>query len=173
MTKKEMTEIFAVMKLAYPNAEMFKGGIETLKPTIELWASCLADVDFWTGQQALARVCRECKFPPTIAEFRAQAKAVTKAFDLTVNRYINDLRTADFMEGLDVYYARLAPGDPLKRAIDLMGGVSKLITTYDHAGESKSIWNWAQFETCLKEAMHSGDALSGKSSSALPAARKE
>lgn len=83
------------------------------------------------------------------------------------------MRTADFMEGLDVYYTRLAPGDPLKRAIDLMGGVSKLITTYDHAGESKSIWNWAQFETCLKEAMHSSDALSGKSSSALPAARKE
>lgn len=53
MTKKEMTEIFAVMKLAYPNAEMFKGGIETLKPTIELWASCLADVDFWTGNKHL------------------------------------------------------------------------------------------------------------------------
>lgn len=173
MTKKEMTEIFAVMKLAYPNAEMFKGGIETLKPTIELWASCLADVDFWTGQQALARVCRECKFPPTIAEFKTQTEAVAKAFDLTVNRYISELRTADYIEGLDVYYKRLAPGDPLKRAIDLMGGVSKIVTTYEHAGESKAIWNWAQLEVSLKEAMHSGSALRGKSPSVLPEARKE
>ena len=30
MTHKEMSEIFAVMLLAYPNAEVFKGGIAKL-----------------------------------------------------------------------------------------------------------------------------------------------
>lgn len=50
MTKKEMSEIFAVLLLAYPNAETFKGGIQKLGPTISLWATCLQDVDFWTGQ---------------------------------------------------------------------------------------------------------------------------
>lgn len=32
MTHKEMSEIFAVMLLAYPNAEVFKGGIAKLGP---------------------------------------------------------------------------------------------------------------------------------------------
>lgn len=83
MTRAEMTEIFAVLMLAYPYAEMFKAPgkqavMEKLAPTITLWATCLADVDFWTGQQAAVRVCRVCKFPPTIAEFREQADAVTQ-----------------------------------------------------------------------------------------------
>lgn len=46
MTKKEMTELFSVMLLAWPNAEMFKGGVAKLGPTIELWTACLTDVDF-------------------------------------------------------------------------------------------------------------------------------
>lgn len=50
MTRKEMTEIFSVMLLAWPNAEMFKGGVQKLGPTIELWTACLPDVDFWQGQ---------------------------------------------------------------------------------------------------------------------------
>ena len=51
MTRAEMTEIFAVLMLAYPNAEMFKAPnrqalMDKLAPTITLWATCLADVDF-------------------------------------------------------------------------------------------------------------------------------
>lgn len=42
MTKKEMTELFGVMLLAWPNAEMFKGGVAKLGPTIELWTACLS-----------------------------------------------------------------------------------------------------------------------------------
>ena len=33
MTHKEMSEIFAVMLLAYPNAEVFRGGIAKLGPS--------------------------------------------------------------------------------------------------------------------------------------------
>jgi hypothetical protein len=173
MTKREMTEIFAAMKLAYPNAEMFKGGIEVLKPTIELWTSCLADVDFWVAQQALVRVCRECKFPPTIAEFKTQVEAASKAFEKDVKQYIRDLRTADFMNSLNEYYTQLSPDDPLKKAIDIMGGVSALVTTYEHAGELKAIWNWDQLESNLKKVMCSSNALGGRVPNTLPAARKE
>ena len=61
MTHKEMSEIFAVMLLAYPNAEVFKGGIAKLGPTINLWVTCLPEIDFWTGQQAVVKLVRECK----------------------------------------------------------------------------------------------------------------
>ena len=70
MTQKEMTELFAIMLLAYPNAEIFKGGIQKLAPTIELWTRCLPEVDYWTGQHAVLKLCRECKYPPTIAAFK-------------------------------------------------------------------------------------------------------
>ena len=66
------------MLLAWPNAETFKGGIKKLAPTIRLWTASTMDVDYWTGQQAIIRLCKICKFPPTIAEFREQAKAVNK-----------------------------------------------------------------------------------------------
>ena len=73
MTKTEMTEIFSIMMLAWPNHRMFDPG--TLKQTVELWAACLSDIDFDLGRQAVIRLCRECKFPPSIAEFREQAAA--------------------------------------------------------------------------------------------------
>ncbi len=76
MTRKEMSEIFALLLLAYPNAEVFKGGIQKLGPTIELWTAALPDVDFWTGQLAALKLVQECKFPPTIAEFREMAELV-------------------------------------------------------------------------------------------------
>ena len=75
MTRAEVTEIFAVLMMAYPNAEMFKAPDKDslkakLAPTITLWTTCLRDIDFWAAQQAVIRVCQTCKFPPTIAEMR-------------------------------------------------------------------------------------------------------
>lgn len=76
MTNKEMTELFSVMMLAWPNAETLKGGITKLAPTIKLWTSCLSDIDFWTAQQALLRLCQKLKFVPTIADLRNEAATV-------------------------------------------------------------------------------------------------
>ncbi len=81
MTLKEVSEIFGLLLLAYPNAELFKGGKEKLKPTIELWTAALPDVDFWTGKQAAIRYIRNSKFPPTIAEFRENAEAVNQELE--------------------------------------------------------------------------------------------
>ena len=83
MNRAEMTEIFAVLMLAYPNAEMFKAPTqeelkEKLAPVVTLWTTCLRDVDFWTAQRAVVKVCQGCKFPPTIAEMREAADAVTR-----------------------------------------------------------------------------------------------
>lgn len=85
-----MTEIFSVMLLAWPNAEMFKGGVAKLGPTIELWAACLSDVDFWLGQQAVIRLCRECKFPPSIAEFKEKADNVQQEIRSRIDLEWND-----------------------------------------------------------------------------------
>lgn len=174
MKKKEMTKIFGVMMLAFPNAEMFKGGIEQLKPTIELWTACLPDIDFWTGQQALVRLCRECKYPPTIAEFKAQADNVRKELKNTVNGYIQQIRMADAIgESLEGFYASLPVDSHLRMTIDLMGGVSKLVITHHHNGKPFSMWNWSGLEESYKRLMRSGNALTQEAPQALPAARKD
>ena len=92
MTHKEMSEIFAVMLLAYPNAEVFKGGIAKLGPTINLWVTCLPEIDFWTGQQAVVKLVRECKFPPTIAEFKEKAEKVQAEVRARIDQAWNYLK---------------------------------------------------------------------------------
>ncbi|MGN1117428.1 MAG: replicative helicase loader/inhibitor [Acutalibacteraceae bacterium] len=76
MTNKEMSEIFAVWMLAYPNAEMFKGGIEKLEPTIKLWTKCFKNLDFETAQRAAIHLCKTSAFPPTIAEYETVVKSL-------------------------------------------------------------------------------------------------
>lgn len=128
MTRKEMSEIFAALMLAYPRADMFQGGMAKLGPTIELWTTCNGDVDFWTGQQAVIRVCRECTWPPTIAEFRAAAKAVTDELDAKAKAVYQDIRTAlTFARSIDALAESPLIGREGKMVIEAMGGPENLI----------------------------------------------
>lgn len=107
MTHKEMSEIFAVMLLAYPNAEVFKGGIAKLGPTINLWVTCLPEIDFWTGQQAVVKLVRECKFPPTIAEFKEKAEKVQAEVRARIDQAWNYLKLDTGLSGgvpADIHY---------------------------------------------------------------------
>lgn len=79
MTVKEMGMLFALIRLAWPNAPMFHNG--TLDATIRLWTACMPEVDFLTGQMATVQLCRTCKFPPTIAEMLAAATEAQKQIE--------------------------------------------------------------------------------------------
>lgn len=130
MTHKEMSEIFAVMLLAYPNAEVFKGGIAKLGPTINLWVTCLPEIDFWTGQQAVVKLVRECKFPPTIAEFKEKAEKVQAEVRARIDQAWNYLKLdMDFGKTPEEAVARLSEGTDIRRVIEAMGGPSRLIAT--------------------------------------------
>ena len=106
MTRAEVTEIFAVLMMAYPNAEMFKAPDKDslkakLAPTITLWTTCLRDIDFWAAQQAVIRVCQTCKFPPTIAEMREAAETV-------LHEVRSEISNAYLMARNELQLARLA-----------------------------------------------------------------
>lgn len=140
MTKKEMSELFSVMILAWPNAEIFKGGTQKLGPTITLWTSCTEDVDFWTGQQAVRRLCKINKFPPTIAEFREQVAEFKKDLRYTVCGVFEELKMVDFLGGsLEDYYAGLPESDFRRKVISAMGGVDKLTAP-------NGLWNYGGFQ---------------------------
>jgi len=131
MTRAEVTEIFAVLMMAYPNAEMFKAPDKDslkakLAPTITLWTTCLRDIDFWAAQQAVIRVCQTCKFPPTIAEMREAAETVLHEVKLEISN-------AYLMARSELQLARLAgrtkeqalEGMPTRtqKVIEAMGGI--------------------------------------------------
>lgn len=131
MTRAEVTEIFAVLMMAYPNAEMFKAPDKDslkakLAPTITLWTTCLRDIDFWAAQQAVIRVCQTCKFPPTIAEMREAAETV-------LHEVRSEISNAYLMARNELQLARLAgrtkeqalEGMPTRtqKVIEAMGGI--------------------------------------------------
>lgn len=169
MTKAEMTKIFSVMMLAYPNSKMFEGGIQKLKPTIELWTTCLADIDFWTGQQAVVRLCRECKYPPTIAEFHEMAEAVTQEIDSEFKGYISRIRSADYLyESLDCFFAEL-PDGRLKKSIEMIGGPGHLLKTLD---DGVQMWDWDTLRHAFLQTVRT-QSLPGDSAKLLPYGAKE
>ena len=139
MTRAEVTEIFAVLMMAYPNAEMFKAPDKDslkakLAPTITLWTTCLRDIDFWAAQQAVIRVCQTCKFPPTIAEMREAAETV-------LHEVKSEINNAYLMARSELQLARLAgrtkeqalEGMPTRtqKVIEAMGGIDAFMSAKD------------------------------------------
>lgn len=76
MTTSEMTEIFATFMLAYPRAEMFQGGINNLKPTIQLWTKCFEKVPYKAMQVAAMNMIKHSSYPPTVAEMETELKGL-------------------------------------------------------------------------------------------------
>lgn len=133
MNRAEMTEIFAALMLAYPNAEMFRAADqqalkEKLAPTITLWTACLRDMDFWTAQRAVIRVCRTCKFPPTIAEMREAAERVREEVRREIDRaYLSVRDDVRFMTERGKTMRQVYDGLSVRsrKVIDAMGGMEQ------------------------------------------------
>lgn len=163
MTDKEMTALFTVMLLAWPNAETFKGGIPKLKPTIKLWAAYANNIDFWTGQQAVIRLCKHSKFPPTIAKFLEEVDRINEDIKRLSGRAFQEICNADIMYGsLAAFYSKLPPGSFTRAVIDAMGGISALSRTWiDDRGKERSIWNLQEMENACQAVMRGRPEMVG------------
>ena len=131
MNRAEVTELFAILMLAYPNAETFKAPtqqalMEKLAPTITLWAACLKDVDARTGQEAIVKLCQTCKFPPTIAELREAVKTVRSETEGEIMGAFREARNAlntAAMAGLTAEQVLARLPKRTQRVIAEMGGL--------------------------------------------------
>lgn len=160
-----MTEIFSVMLLAWPNAEMFKGGMQKLGPTIELWTVCTTDIDFWTARQAVIKLCKECKFPPTIAEFREKAANITQEVRARIQSSWDmlrfDIRQAKSPE---IAFAKLPEGCDIKMVIVAMGGPAALLVKRvrefaDGRKEEYEAYNFDGFAAAFEQLIRSRNNL--------------
>lgn len=75
MTRKEVTEIFSIIMVAWPNSKIFSDE-QKLKPAVETWAACTKDIDFWTAKKTIISLCQNNKYPPSINEFRERAAEI-------------------------------------------------------------------------------------------------
>lgn len=176
MTKKEMTEIFSVMMLAWPNAEMFKGGIEKLAPTIELWAAGLSDVDFWTAQHAVLKLCRECKYPPTIADFRERISSVRCDIKSDIERAWSEIDILLCLGTPPEDILAELPHGLAKQALQSMGGPNALIIKDVHLygdgrTEPYTRYNRKDFETAALKILRDKPALGRSKQLAAPIER--
>lgn len=172
MTKKEMTEIFSVMMLAWPNAEMFKGGIKKLAPTIELWTACLPEVDFWTAQQAVIKLCRECKFPPSIAEFKEKAASAQCELSSRIDAAWLDVKWVLDKHKAPEEALRELSSPLAEQAIEAMGGPSTLVVQDVHIygdgrREPYEHYNYDGFKKAATKIIQSRPALGGNRRLAL------
>lgn len=178
MTKKEMSEIFAAMLLAYPNAEVFKGGIAKLDPTINLWATCLPEVDFWTGQQAIIKLVRKCKFPPTIAEFKDQAEEVKSEIKSNIDNAWLMLRNDLDRKSPGEVFAALPSGSQVKAVISAMGGPDKLLVRSEHVygdgrRESYLHYNYSGFCNTYEQLLKRTGTLGETTTRAISAGKRQ
>ena len=158
MTNNEMKEIFTFMKFAWPNAEMFKGGVTQLAPTIVLWTACLPDLDFNMGLLAFMRLCQNNRFPPTIAEFNDAAKEIQSEMRTEAEKarqyfhfWQSTCRFNDETEKEEI------PGDYTRMTIARMGGETCL---YDERGFFKrDEFNENYYEILLEERLQSVENL--------------
>lgn len=164
MTKKEMSEIFGVMLQAWPNAEMFRGGVEKLAPTIDLWTTALRDVEVWVLRRAVIETIKVSRFPPTIAELREQATAIRIGALNRIDTAWQKLKAAMLLEGMtpEEAVAEVGLSETELAAIAAMGGPDALIVkTKDAEGRQFERWAFPEFEAACKaqlqqEALSSG-----------------
>lgn len=148
MTNLEMSDLFGLMILAWPNAEMFKGGVEKLGPTIMLWNKCLPDLDYALAEQAVIRLCRKCKFPPTMAEMREQAeeiKAERRQALAEAEAHIGLCLLSK--QSIKDFYKTLGTGSLIRRTIDRMGGPEEAYTTHESLNGPTRSFDWERFRT--------------------------
>ena len=168
MTKSEMTKLFAAMSLIYRHDKMFSAGIEALKPTIEIWTATLPDLSFALGQQALIRLFRTCKYPPTPAELEECAASIRAEINAQCDSAIQMFRTRTglFGETVEECFAGLPKGDLARLAIEHIGGPERL---YEKLEKGGWIWNWTAFEKAYTEiCLGCGPALPDAKAPALP-----
>lgn len=148
MTREEMSEVFALMLLAWPNAPMFRE--ENLEATVSLWTLCLPEVDFPTGVMAAVRLCRTSHYPPSIAQMREEAEGVLNNLEREIGDAVLSMRHRLYCSG------GCNPGR-IARTVALMGGEERLWIPVDERASRFDIEGFREtyLTVCKEEALQS------------------
>lgn len=82
MDKQAVSECFAIMRAAWPSAELFRQDKQGQAQSITLWARMAADIPAEIGKAAVMELVGTRKFPPSIAEFLEAARSKMPRLEL-------------------------------------------------------------------------------------------
>ena len=111
MTRKEVTEIFSIIMVAWPNSKIFSDE-QKLKPAVETWAACTKDIDFWTAKKTIISLCQNSKYPPSINEFRERAAEINAKLVDDARNLLNMVRI-----GYNLYGSEALDRIPLANSV--------------------------------------------------------
>lgn len=124
MNRKEISEIFSLWSLNWPNAEMFQGDRNLLNARITLYANRLQEVSYWFGRKGALISIDTRRFPPNIAEYREDISKAKAASEMISGMWFDQLRFADTRNGLEAAYTELP--QPVQEIVDEMGGMKRV-----------------------------------------------
>lgn len=75
MDRQSVSEAFAIMRAAWPSAELFRQDKQGQAQSITLWARMAADIPADVGKATVLQLVASRKFPPSISEFLEAARA--------------------------------------------------------------------------------------------------
>lgn len=75
MDRQAVSEAFAIMRAAWPSAEIFRQDKQGQAQSITLWARMAAEIPNEIGKATVLELVASRKFPPSISEFLEAARA--------------------------------------------------------------------------------------------------
>ena len=134
MTKTDISEIFALLKLNFTNAPVFHASSSAeqqanISAMISLWERNTQHVDRWLGLSAAEYIIQHNKFFPSIAEFQEAVSAVSGICAGEISEALSELK---MLHAFYLYDLRSEQGviDALplrtKRVLDKIGGLSAI-----------------------------------------------
>lgn len=82
MDRQAVSEAFAIMRAAWPSAELFRQDKQGQAQSITLWARMAAEIPNEIGKATVMELVASRKFPPSIAEFLEAARAKMPRLEL-------------------------------------------------------------------------------------------
>lgn len=169
MTEKEMMECFGIMMTNgnWERASMFHP--QKIAQTVQFWTRCLSDVDSHIAQMAIVKLCQECTYPPTIADFRAKTQEVIQEIESQINDDILTIRSAEVLYGsLQAFFNQLPPGR-MKTCITKMGGPNALIKQMQ---DGFQMWNIEGYRSTYWSLIRRKVELQGRTKSLIEGSKQ-
>lgn len=168
MTALEISEIFTVWAINWPNAEMFQGGVDMLNMRCKLFAQHFSDIDYWDGLCGAALSLETRKYAPNIAEFAEDIKAAKEKIRQEIDQAYLNARSAILM-------AESFGEDP-EQAIERLPARSKTVITvmggYDaFVPPGQNYFNMDGFVRTYNGLLRKRNLLTGEKFESLPAGR--
>ena len=169
MTPKEISEIFTIWALNWPNAELYQGGEEMLDLRCKIFAEHLSDVEYWDGLQGAAYSLKTRKFAPNIAEFREDIDTAHRMIMGEINDGYSALRSGCLIakslgESPDDFIKRLPKRT--QTVLRVMGGLE----AFDPP--DSPTFNYDGFKNTYMTLLRKRNALTGDRYKELPAEAK-